>query len=86
MSLLPFLYPGGDQEVAFFGVRMKEIIGDTLLIAFFVILTVNFSLLWIGGGEVLIYEHNKAILILETVMAVGIGIIGLERLINDLRK
>jgi hypothetical protein len=65
---------------------MKEILGDALLIAFFIILAVNFSLIWLWGGEYRIYEHNKAILITETIMTVGIGIIGIERLIDDLRK
>ena len=65
---------------------MREILGDALLIAFFIILAVNFSMLWLHGGAYFIYEHNKAILITETVMTAGIGIIGIERLIDDLRK
>jgi len=65
---------------------MKELIADAFIIAFFIVLAVNFSMLWIHGGTYFIYEHNNAIQIGETIMTVGIGIIGIERLIDDLRK
>jgi hypothetical protein len=65
---------------------MKELIADAFIIAFFIVLAVNFSMLWLHNGVYFIYEHNKGILIFETVMTAGIGIIGIERLIDDLRK
>lgn len=64
---------------------MREIIGDALIIALFVLLALNFALFWLWGGYYF-YESNRGILILETVMTVVIGIIGIERLIDDLRK
>ena len=64
---------------------MREIIGDALIIALFVLLALNFTLFWLWGGYYF-YENNRVILIVETVMTAGIGIIGIERLIDDLRK
>jgi hypothetical protein len=65
---------------------MRECLGDLFVIALFIILAVNFSMLWLHGGVYFIYEYNKAILIGETIMTAGIGVIGIERLIDDLRK
>jgi len=65
---------------------MKEYISHLLVIAMFFILALNFSILWLHGGTYFIYEHNKAILIGETIMTAGIGILGVERFINDLRN
>jgi hypothetical protein len=61
-------------------------LGNVLLLSFFLILAVNFSMLWLHGGVYFIYEHNKAILIFETVMTAGIGIIAVERVVTMLRK
>jgi len=69
--------------------RLQKILyflGAVLLLAFFVILAVNFSMLWLHGGVYFIYEHNKAILIFETVMTAGIGIIAIERVVTMLRN
>ena len=61
-------------------------LGAVLLLSFFLILAVNFSMLWLHGGVYFIYEHNKAILIFETVMTAGIGIIAIERIITMLKN
>jgi len=64
---------------------MREIIGDALIIALFVLLSVNFALFWHGGYNYF-YESNRGILIFETIMTAGIGVIGIERLIDELRN
>ncbi len=60
---------------------LKEIIAYCLVVALGLILIIHFTLFWIYGG-VFIYEHNKIILALETVMSVGIIGFGFERLIS----
>ncbi len=64
---------------------MKEIIGDILLIAMGIILLIHFVLFWTVGW-IHIGESNSAILAVETLMAVGIIILGIDRYINDVRK
>jgi len=66
--------------------RILNFLGVALVLSFFIILAVNFSMLWFQGGKYYIYEHNKAILIAETIMTAGIGIFGMERFVNYLRK
>jgi uncharacterized membrane protein YqjE len=65
---------------------MRALLGDAMILALFVLLTVNFALLWVWNGEYRLYEHNMSVLIFETVMTAGIGVLGLERLIHHLRK
>jgi hypothetical protein len=60
---------------------LKEIIAYCLVVALGLILIIHFTLFWIYGG-VFIYESNKIILALETVMSVGIIGFGFERLIS----
>ena len=61
-------------------------LGAVLVLSLFIILAHNFSMLWLHGGVYFIYEHNKAILIFETVMTAGIGIIAIERIITMLKN
>lgn len=60
---------------------LKEIIAYCLVIALGLILIIHFTLFWVYGG-VFIYESNKIILALETLMSIGIIGFGFERLIS----
>lgn len=60
---------------------LKEIIAYCLVVALGLILIIHFTLFWIYGG-VFIYESNKIILALETLMSIGIIGFGFERLIS----
>ncbi|MBM3157440.1 MAG: hypothetical protein FJ004_09175 [Chloroflexi bacterium] len=60
---------------------LKEVIASSLVIALGLILIIHFALFWIYGG-VFIYESNKIILALETLMSIGIIGFGFERLIS----
>jgi len=60
---------------------LKEIIAYCLVVALGLILIIHFSLFWVYGG-VFIYESNKIILALETLMSIGIIGFGFERLIS----
>jgi hypothetical protein len=60
---------------------LKEVIASSLVIALGLILIIHFTLFWIYGG-VFIYESNKVILALETIMSIGIIGFGFERLIS----
>jgi hypothetical protein len=65
---------------------LKEVISSCLVVSLGLILIIHFTLFWIYGG-VFIYEHNKIILALETIMSIGIIGFGIERLIStSLRK
>jgi hypothetical protein len=66
-------------------VTLKEIIAYCLVVALGLILIIHFTLFWIYGG-VFIYESNKIILALETLMSIGIIGFGFERLISTLVK
>jgi hypothetical protein len=60
---------------------LREIMAYCLVLALGLILIIHFTLFWMYGG-VFIYEHNKVILALETVMSIGIIGLGIERLIS----
>jgi hypothetical protein len=60
---------------------LKEIMAYCLVVALGLILIIHFVLFWMYGG-VFIYEHNKIILALETIMSIGIIGFGIERLIS----
>ena len=60
---------------------LKNVLASSLVIALGIILIIHFTLFWIYGG-VFIYESNKVILSLETVMSVTIIGFGIERLIG----
>ena len=60
---------------------LKEVISSSLVIALGLILIMHFTLFWIYGG-VFIYESNKVILALETLMSITIIGFGFERLIS----
>lgn len=66
-------------------VTLKEIMAYCLVVALGLILIIHFTLFWIYGG-VFIYEHNKVILALETLMSIGIIGFGFERLISASAK
>ena len=64
---------------------MREKLGDLLLIAagaqfLFLFITIHIM------GTYYIYEPNPIILWVETIMAAGIMVLGIDRLINDLKK
>jgi hypothetical protein len=60
---------------------LKEIIAYCLVVALGLILIIHFTLFWIYGG-VFIYESNKVILAIETLMSISIIGFGFERLIS----
>lgn len=64
---------------------LKNIVAFSLVVALGVILVVHFVLFWIYGG-VFIYEDNKIILALETLMSITIIGFGLERLVNSYKS
>ena len=61
-----------------------EIIGDILVIVFAILLMFHF-VTWISGMTTW-HEPDKLILGFEIAMTAIIGIIGIERLIDDARK
>lgn len=60
---------------------LKNAIASCLVIALGIILVAHFVLFWIYGG-VFIYESNKIVLSVETVLSIGIFAFGIERLLN----
>jgi hypothetical protein len=64
---------------------LKEVIAYCLVVALGLILIIHFILFWVYGG-VFIYESNKIILALETLMSIGIIGFGFERLIRTSGK
>ena len=64
---------------------LKEVIASCLVIALGIILIIHFALFWIYGG-VFIYENNKVILALETLMSITIIGFGFERLLSTSNK
>jgi hypothetical protein len=58
----------------------KDVIASCLVIALGIILVLHFALFWVYGG-VYIYESNKVILLLETIMSIAILGFGVERLL-----
>ena len=64
---------------------LKEVMASCLVIALGVILIIHFALFWIYGG-VFIYENNKVILALETLMSITIIGFGFERLLSTSNK
>lgn len=61
---------------------LKEVVASCLVIALGIILIVHFALFWVYGG-VFIYESNRVILTLETIMSVLIIGFGFERLLSS---
>lgn len=61
---------------------LKDAIASCLVIALGIILIIHFALFWVYGG-VFIYESNKIILTLETIMSVLIIGFGFERLLSS---
>lgn len=61
--------------------KIKDVIAYCLVISLGIILAMHFVLFWIFGG-VFIYEDNKAVLLLETIMSVAILGFGIERLLS----
>ena len=62
--------------------KLKDVIAYCLVISFGIILAMHFVLFWVFGG-VFIYEDNKAVLLLETIMSVAILGFGIERLLSS---
>ena len=63
----------------------KNAIASSLVISFGIILIIHFALFWAYGG-VFIYENNKVVLLVETIMSLSIILFGVERLINSAGK
>ncbi len=61
---------------------IKDAVASCLVIALGIILVVHFALFWVYGG-VYIYESNKVILLLETVMSIAILAFGVQRLLTS---
>ena len=64
---------------------LKNVVAFSLVVALGVILIIHFVMFWIYGG-VFIYEDNRVILALETLMSITIIGFGLERLISTYRN
>ena len=62
--------------------KIKDVIAYCLVISLGIILAMHFVLFWIFGG-VFIYEDNKAVLLLETIMSIAILGFGIERLLSS---
>ncbi len=62
--------------------KLKDAIAYSLVISLGIILVIHFALFWVYGG-VFIYEDNKVILAIETIMSLAILIFGIERLLNS---
>ncbi len=60
---------------------LRNMIAFSLVVALGIILSVHFALFWIYGG-VFIYEDNKVILVLETLMSLSIIVFGIERFVS----
>ena len=60
---------------------IKDIVASCLVIALGIILVLHFALFWVYGG-VYIYESNKVVLLVETVMSIAILGFGVERLLT----
>jgi len=61
---------------------IKDVISSCLVISLGIILIIHFALFWVYGG-VFIYENNKFILLIETLMSLAIFGFGIERLMNS---
>ena len=61
---------------------IKDVLASCLVISLGIILIVHFALFWVYGG-VFIYENNKFILLVETLMSLAILGFGIERLMNS---
>ncbi len=61
---------------------IKDVVASCLVIALGIILVIHFALFWVYGG-VYIYESNKVILLLETVMSIAILAFGVQRLLTS---
>jgi hypothetical protein len=64
---------------------LKDVIAYCLVISLGIILAIHFALFWVYGG-VFIYEDNKFILTIETVMSIAILIFGIERLLRSAQE
>ena len=64
---------------------IKDVIASCLVIALGIILVIHFAFFWVYGG-VYIYESNKVILLLETVMSITILGFGVERLLASAKE
>ena len=67
------------------GHEIREIIGDTLTIALGLILLFHFGMFWTKTW-IRIGEPNEIMLTVETVMALAILGLGIERYIDDFRR
>lgn len=64
---------------------IRELLGVCLIIAFGLMMSLIFAGLWIAG-EVTLYEDILWIKVLESVVVVGIIILGIERVINYIKQ
>ena len=69
----------------FKNMSLRNIIAFSLVVALGVILVIHFAMFWIYGG-VFIYEDNRIILAIETLMSITIIGFGFERLISSYRS
>lgn len=65
---------------------LRSVIGAALVVALFVLLAVNFSMMWLNGGGYFLYEDNRFILVCETVMTALIGLFGVERVVSVIKR
>ena len=64
---------------------IRELLGACLILAFGLLMALIFTGLWIAG-EVTFYEDILWIKVLESVLVVGIIILGIERIIEDIKR
>ena len=64
---------------------IRELLGDCFIISFGLLMSVIFAGLWIAD-EVTFYEDILWIKIIESFLVVGITILGIERVIKDIKR
>jgi len=67
-------------------VILAEILANSLILAFGIFAGLIFTGLWLGGGELWLGEDNKAILSLESLVALSIIAFAIWRTLNFIRR
>ena len=77
LSLVLIYSDSGEMIMA-----LKDLLASSLVIALGVLLVIQLGALWMYGG-LFIYESNKVILVLETVLGITIIAFGVKRLVSS---
>ena len=65
---------------------LKSLISASLIVALAVIIGLHLTLLWSSGGELAIGENNEVLRVIESALAAGIFLFGIERLVAAIRR